>query len=119
LKECREFLIDRGYDTSVEGGNYFVDLVEEVVCFLNQDKSIEEIRELLPSLYLEYYHFYYEVSKFKYMNALNNFNSCGLVDKTDDKCNKNESLEDKLLRLGADYYKLNKEEKKVYKKTIM
>ena len=119
MKECREFLIDRGYDTSVEGGNYFVDLVEEVVCFLNQDKSIEEIRELLPSLYLEYYHFYYEVSKFKYMNALNNFNSCGLIDRRCDSCDESELLEDKILRLGNNYYEFNKEEKKIYKKTIM
>lgn len=74
-------LEELGFDVSLKGALLFDDLIEEVVQLLNSKKSEEELRKALPSIYLENYHFIYEIGKFKYFAMLNEFlNSIKLND---------------------------------------
>ena len=107
LKECREFLIELGYDTSITGGLFFVDLLEEVVCMLNSNRDDDYIKKMLPSLYIEYYHFYYEISAKRYFKELNYFDKNGYVLNNESGYLTDVSIEDKLIILGKKYLKEN------------
>lgn len=117
--EYRNFLERNGYDTNIVGSNYFIDLLEEVVERLLDNTDISEIKELFPSICLEYYHFCYEVSRFKYLEELDYFSQNGYRGDSDiEKSLWNEPVFDKLIRLGNRYIQEKKatEDKKVFMK---
>ena len=104
MREFRAFLEKNGFDTGIVGCNYFVDLLEEVVNMLLEDRDEEEIKELFPSLCLEYYHFCYEVSRFKFLDELNYFSMNGYRKDDKEELSKwNENVVDKLIRLARRY----------------
>ena len=79
-------------------------MLEEVVEKLLDNYDISEIKELFPSICLEYYHFYYEISKFKYLEELDYFSKNGYRGDNDiEKGLWNELVIDKLIRLGNRY----------------
>ena len=120
MKEFREYLIELGCDTSIDGGNFFVDLLEEVVCLLQEGFSDEDVLAILPSICLEYYHFYYEISKFAYYSKMKNFVNNSEVLNNIEIANseaKDNQLFAKLLYVGKKYIKDSNSEntiKKVY-----
>ena len=61
MTEYREFLTELGYDTYRKGGTFFLDLMDEVVSMLQDGKSNDEVRVLIPCIFIEHYHFYYEI----------------------------------------------------------
>ena len=108
--EYRNFLERNGYDTNIVGSNYFIDLLEEVVERLLDNTDISEIKELFPSICLEYYHFCYEVSRFKYLEELDYFSQNGYRGDSDiEKALWNEPVFAKLIRLGNRYIQERKE----------
>ena len=110
MKEYKEFLERNGYDTNIVGSNYFIDLLEEVVERLLDNTDISEIKELFPSICLEYYHFCYEVSRFKYLEELDYFSQNGYRGDSDiEKALWNEPVFAKLIRLGNRYIQERKE----------
>ena len=50
-----------GYNVKSKGAMFFGDLIGDVRELLKEGKTEEEIKELLPRYYVEYYHFCYEV----------------------------------------------------------
>ena len=58
MKSRYKNLLDKlGYDTSSVGAMFFGDLISEVSDLLKSSKSEKEVIEMLPSIYLENYHF--------------------------------------------------------------
>ena len=110
MKEYKEFLERNGFDVNIVGANYFIDLLGEVVQRLLDNCDVSEIKELFPAMCLEYYHFYYEVSRFKYLDELDYFSKNGYRGD-DDVENKlwSEPTIDKLIRLGNRYIHEKKE----------
>ena len=63
-----------GYNVKSKGAMFFGDLIGDVRELLKEGKTEEEIKELLPRYYVEYYHFCYEgIGREKYLNELRNF----------------------------------------------
>lgn len=62
-----------GFDVSKKGFVLFADLVEDVKTLFKEGKTPEEVREQLPSYYLEQYHFVQEIGKNKYFDELKGF----------------------------------------------
>ena len=62
-----------GYDVEKKGLYLFVCLAEEVRDLLKEEKSHEEIINLLPALMLEEYHVAFDMRKSSYMDLLNDF----------------------------------------------
>lgn len=91
-EQYKELLRNLGYDVSLTGAAYFIELIDEVRTLFREGKSEEEIRELLPRYYLEYYHFILEVGGVKYMKELKKFSESRRVKKA-----KNEFLEQSML----------------------
>ena len=121
MKEFREYLIELGCDTSIDGGKFFVDLLEEVVCLLQDGFTDEEVVAILPSICLEYYHFYYEISKFEYYSKIMNFvNNCEMLKSVN--LNNSEIKDNnffvKLLYVGKKYIEDLDSEKKLKKGPI-
>ena len=69
----QEELEKAGYNVQLPGAVFFGDLVDDVIDLLVEGKNDEEIKELLPRYYVDYYHFYYEVGKKRYFDSLNEF----------------------------------------------
>ena len=106
----KEFLEKNGYDIHMVGSKYFIDLLEEIVEKILDNFDESEIKELFPSMCLENYHFYYEVSRFKYLEELDYFSKNGY--RGDDDIEKSlweEAPVDKLIRLGNRYIEERKE----------
>ena len=119
MKEYKDFLERNGYDTNIVGSNYFIDLLEEVVERLLDNIDISEIEESFPSICLGYYHFVYEVSRFKYLEELDYFSRNGYRGDSDiEKSLWNEPVFSKLIRLGNRYIQERKkiENNKVFTK---
>ena len=62
-----------GYDTNKKGFALFVNVAEEVRDLLKQEMSHDDIMAVLPSLFLEEYHFFLDMSKTRYMELLEDF----------------------------------------------
>ena len=62
--DYREILENLGFDMKKKGAIFFIDLIGDVQNLLKEGKSEEEIKELLPRYYLEYYHFYLLLSQY-------------------------------------------------------
>ena len=80
-KQYRELLANLGYDVSLKGAAYFIELIDEVRNLFSEGKSDEEIKELLPRYYLEYYHFILEVGGVKYMKELKKFSDSRRIER--------------------------------------
>lgn len=108
-------LSELGYDTDLLGSMFFIDLLGDVCTLLNEGKDNEEIRKLLPSYYLEYYHFCYEVPRVKYFKELDKFCNSRVVSDDTKSANKelmdgvpNLELEDLLILLANKLIELEK-----------
>ena len=100
----KKFLEENGYDTSIVGSYYFIDLLEEIVKRLSYNMDISDIKEQFPNICLEYYHFIYEVSRFKFLDELEYFSKNGYRGDNDiENSLWNEPVIDKLIRLGNRY----------------
>ena len=63
-----------GYDVDTKGALFFGELIEDARELLKEGKSEEEVKEILPGCYTEYYHFVYEgIGRENYLNALDSF----------------------------------------------
>ena len=130
MKSRYKNLLDNlGYDTSSVGAMFFSDLIDEVYGLLMNGMSEEEVIELLPSIYLENYHFDYGVGKKTYFIEIEKFLDSKVIDKRSRVINrrfsllKNQlSLDEFILFLSKYFYDIdngNKKEIKVYKKSTI
>jgi len=117
-----DFMRSIGYNIDNKGGMFFIDLMGHVVDLINEGKSEEEIKDLIPCYCIEYYHFCYEISKFEYLKELELFCKTGYVLKSKgEKKKRKESLEDKLIRISKRYIKqqrIYEVNNKIYKKAV-
>lgn len=73
-----------GFDSKCRGAIFISSIVSEVITLLEEGIQDEEILKRLPSLYLEDYHFFFEVGRFKYFDEIN---KCISSRKVNDKKN--------------------------------
>ena len=106
--EYKEVFNKSGYHTEKKGALYFFSLLDEVRNELKEGFTDEEIKEKLPSICLEEYHFYFEIRKSKYIEGINDFLSTRNKNKQEIVDSASElSLDDALL-VFAKYFN-NKE----------
>lgn len=103
----KKFLSSMGYNVELEGSIFFFDLLSDVRTMLEEEKSVEEIKEELPKYYIDYAHFDYEVGQNFYQDALNKFCQSRIVDENNARINQevlgnqeNMGVEDTLLFFG-------------------
>ena len=98
MKNRYKNLLDNlGYDTNCVGAVYFSDLIDETYEALMDGKSVDEVIELLPCIYLDNYHFDYGVGMKTYFFEINNFLNSKKIDKKSRVINRRFSLlKDKL-----------------------
>ena len=73
MNEYKGELEKFGYDVNTKGFVLFADLIQDLQPLFREGKDIEEIRKLLPTYYLEQYHFVQEIGKNKYFELLKSF----------------------------------------------
>lgn len=73
IEQYKQLMEMLGYDVNKKGFILFVDIAEEVRDLLKQEASHDDIIAALPSIYLEEYHFYLDMSKNEYMKLLDDF----------------------------------------------
>lgn len=71
----KDILKGLGFNISLEGTKYFLDIVEDITIEVLKGTTEEEIIKKVPSFCLEYYHFYYEVGKKTFDRELIEFHS--------------------------------------------
>jgi len=99
--EYKEVLRKLGYNIKKDGFAYFVDLIEDVRCLLREFNGDEnKIRDLLPSFYLEYYHFVYEVGRKIYMYNLYDFYNSRSSSSKKNKLGSKSNLESELIMIS-------------------
>ena len=86
-----------GYNVKSKGAMFFGDLIGDVRVLLKEGKTEEEIKELLPRYYVEYYHFCYEVGRNNYFNELRAFCAERTVNEKTNKSVLPVGVEDSLL----------------------
>jgi len=125
LKSRYKNLLDNlGYDTSSVGAMFFIDLIDETYGLLVDGKSEEEVINMLPSIYLENYHFDYGVGRKTYFIEINKFLDSKVIDKKSKVINrrfslhkKEFSLDELVMFLSKYFYDIdngNKKKIKVY-----
>lgn len=72
-EDQKNLLKELGYSLDSLGSVFFLDLVGDVISLLEEQKSKKDIKILLPRYYLEYYHFYYEIGRYQYLQELESF----------------------------------------------
>ena len=96
MKSRYKNLLDNlGYDTSSVGAMFFIDLIDETYGLLVDGKSEEEVINMLPSIYLENYHFDYGVGRKTYFIEINKFLDSKVIDKKSKVINRRFSLHKK------------------------
>ena len=123
MKSRYKNLLDNlGYDTSSVGAMFFTDLIDEVYGLLVNGNSEEEVIELLPSIYLENYHFDYGVGRKTYFIEINKFLESKEIDKRSRVINrifdllKNKlSLEELIMFLSSYFYNVDMGKRKEVK----
>ena len=110
MKDCSQFLIDRGYEPSHVGGLYFSSIFEEIVYMLSMKEADADVKKELPEIMREYASEFYEVEPSHFMKELVHYQKEHQKEKT------KESLEDELLRLGKEYCFLHQQKEKTYSK---
>ena len=108
MKDCTQFLIDKGFEPSSEGGVYFSSVFEEVVYLLMRHVSDEEILEEIPKIMLEYATEFFEVDYSKFYHSMKDYL---LNHQKDDEKEDPENLENQLLGLGKEYIVLFQQDK--------
>ena len=89
--EKKQFYEKLGFNSSLDGCGIFDDLVEEIRFLLDTENlSLKEVSEILPSIELEYYHFYYEMGRYQYLGLLEEFVNSRFVGRKRLKRSKNE-----------------------------
>ena len=73
IDQYKQLMDMLGYDTNKKGFALFVNVAEEVRDLLKQEMSHDDIMAVLPSLFLEEYHFFLDMSKTRYMELLEDF----------------------------------------------
>lgn len=118
----KKLLDNLGYDTSSVGAIFFTDLIDETYGLLVDGKSEEEVFKLLPSIYLENYHFDYGVGRKTYFIEINKFLDSKEIDKRSRVINrrfdllKNKlSLEELIMFISTYFYNVDKGIKKEIK----
>lgn len=108
VKEYKNLMGSLGYDINHKGFILFVSLTEEVRDLLKERESIEEVKKLLPSVYLEEYHFCKEMGKTTYMQLVNDFVNSRKVTPENEQVNgcfnlgrENLSLDDAVIFFGG------------------
>ena len=115
----KDFLRKKGYNVNIVGCNYFTDLLEEVTNMMLEGKEDSEIKELFPSLCLEFYHFCYEVSRFKFLEEVDYFSKNSYAGDDDaEKDRWNENIDDKIIRLAKEYISEKEKEEKSSKQLV-
>lgn len=125
MKSRYKNLLDNlGYDTSSVGAMFFIDLIDETYGLLVDGKSEEEVINMLPSIYLENYHFDYGVGRKTYFIEINKFLDSKVIDKKSKVINrrfslhkKEFSLDELVMFLSKYFYDIdngNKKKIKVY-----
>ena len=71
--EYKDIFKEFGYQVEKRGAIYFFSLLDEVRHDLASGMSDEELREIIPRICLEDYHFYFEEKKSAYFSKLNDF----------------------------------------------
>ena len=90
-EEKKEFYENLGFDTNFTGSALFDDLVEEVKSLLDTENiKKSDIMKVLPSIEVEYYHFFYEIGRFKYFEDLQSFLDSRFLDRKRIKKSKTE-----------------------------
>ncbi len=122
-KEQKEILKKLGFDNSTKGAKYFVDIVDDVVEDLMNNKEEQEILEAIPSYYMEYAHFFYEVGLIRFKKEIENFHMNKTLEEIDIDLYteiyeeiENPSIEESILVLGKYLFKNKKKDPKVLKK---
>ena len=73
-EERKKLYNDLGFNSELDGCLFFDDLVEEVRQLMDIDElDYNNIKEILPRLELEFYHFFYEVGRFVYLDEIDKF----------------------------------------------
>ncbi len=101
LEQYKNLMGMLGYNVDKKGLILFVSLAEEIRELLKEEKSHEEIIEMLPSLLLEEYRFGLEMKKSIYMNYLNDFVNSRKVTPKNESLNVSFKLEQENLPLGS------------------
>ena len=113
--EYKGVLSALGYNTESKGAILFMDLLNEVRNLLNEEKTEEEIRKLLPRYYLEDYHFCYEIPKNIYFEELKAFCNSRVITDENKSINSeimgdfpNSGLEESLLFFATKFNEFDK-----------
>lgn len=72
-KTYKDLLSNLGYDTKLEGVDYFLDVAEYTSQVLESFEDEDKAREMIPCCCLEYAHFYYEVGLIRFNRELDRF----------------------------------------------
>ena len=127
MKEKYKIILEGlGYDVDCLGALLFSDLIDVVVDLRKSGKNKNEIIELLPRYYLEFYHFIYEIGMKTFYSELGDFLNSKVITKKTKVTNKrfkllykNYTLDDLLWYFGNYFYSVEVgkiEEIKVFKK---
>ena len=115
-EEYIKILEKLGYDVILKGSLLFVDLLVDCCEMVKNNKTDDEIRELLPIYYLENYHFYYGIGRKIYMAELDRFCNSRVVNDENENFNikmcmpqNNMNLEDSLIFFARYFNKLEDE----------
>ena len=111
-----------GYDTSSVGAKFFLDLIDETYGLLVKGMSVDEVTKMLPCIYLENYHFDYEVGRHDYFKEINNFLDSKVINRRSRTINrrfdllKNKlTLDDLIMFFSTYFYQVDKGERKEIK----
>ena len=96
LEQYKSLMELLGYDVNKKGLYLFVCLAEEIRELLKEEKTHEEIIDMLPSIMLEEYRFAFEMRKSSYMELLNDFNNSRKVTPANHQLNVCFKLEENL-----------------------
>ena len=96
LEQYKSLMDLLGYDVEKKGFYLFVCLAEEIRELLKEEKTHDEIIDMLPALMLEEYHFAFDMRKSSYMDYLNEFNDSRKVTPENQQLNICFKLEENL-----------------------
>lgn len=69
----KDILKSLGFNTDLEGTKYFLDIIEDISIEILKGTEEKEVIEKIPSICLEYYHFYYEIGRKTFESKLTEF----------------------------------------------
>lgn len=93
------FLLDNGYDTTLEGGVVFCFLLEEALFLCEKGNSKKQMEKELHSLYICYIYRFFRTDRSKFFTSITEF----LKSKKDKNKGTVERVDDALIRLAKKY----------------